>query len=66
MAWTIICLPPSTSSLFPPAFKYLKAPVKKYIITKKEAIEKKEGTKLEVAWPKDLISPKPKFFPIST
>lgn len=66
MAWTIICLPPSTSSLFPPAFIYLKAPVRKYIITKNEAMEKEAGTKLEIACPKDLISPNPKFLLIST
>lgn len=49
MAWAIICFPPSTSSLLPPALKYLKAPVRKYIITKNEAIEKKAGTSVEVA-----------------
>lgn len=62
----IICLAPATSSLFPPDFKYLKAPIKKYMMTKAEAMEKTGITSWLVAWPKDLISPKPNLSPIFT
>lgn len=54
MAWVIICLAPSTSSLFPPLFKYLKAPIKKYIMTKTEAMEKVGATNWLVAAPSEL------------
>lgn len=66
MACVIICLAPSTSSLFPPAFKYLKAPIRKYTITKTAAIEKTGVTNLLVASPKDATAPKPKCSPMFT
>lgn len=68
MAWVIICLADSTSSLLAPAFKYLKAPIKKYNITKNAAMEKIGPTSWLVASPSELYSCplNPKLLLIST
>jgi len=64
MAWEIICLAPAISSLFPPAFKYLNAPKRKYSITMAAVTENMGVTSLLVAPPKDVRSPKPKCWPM--
>lgn len=54
IAWVIIFLAASTSSLLSPAFKYLKAPSRKNNTTKKVAMENIGSTSLEVACPREL------------
>ncbi len=54
IACVIICLALSISSLFPPDFKNLNAPSKKYSIIKKVAIDKIGGIRAVKTAPKDL------------
>lgn len=65
MAWIIIPLAAATSSLSPPALRYLNAPKRKYSITKIVAIENIVGTNLNVPSPKLAIFPNPKHLLIS-
>ncbi|MDD5415437.1 MAG: hypothetical protein PHE48_00350 [Candidatus Daviesbacteria bacterium] len=61
MAWVIICLASAVSSLFAPDIKNFKAPHRKYITTSAVAIENIGGTKSLVAFPNEVIPPKPNF-----